>query len=220
MSVGYREAGYFPEAVVNFLALLGWNDGTEQELFSLDELIEKFDLTRVHKAGAKFDYKKNTWFNHQYLQKQSDKNLALSLNKILIEKGVNTDLDLEKMISMTKERANFVADLWDLNHYFFEAPQIFDENVTKKFDENTVNLLSQTKEVIQKITNFDSLNVESVLKNWLAEQNIGVGKLMQPLRIAMVGELKGPHLFDIMSLIGQTETLKRLDFFIKTFKNA
>ena len=220
VSVGYREAGYFPEAVVNFLALLGWNDGTEQELFSLDELIEKFDLTRVHKAGAKFDYKKNTWFNHQYLQKQSDKNLALSLNKILIEKGVNTDLDLEKMISMTKERANFVADLWDLNHYFFEAPQAFDENVTKKFDENTVNLLSQTKDVIQKMTNFDSLNIESDLKNWLAEQNIGVGKLMQPLRIAMVGELKGPHLFDIMSLIGKTETLKRIDFFIKTFKNA
>lgn len=219
VSKGYREAGYFPEAVVNFLALLGWNDGTEQELFSLDELIEKFDLNRVHKAGAKFDYKKNTWFNHQYLQKQTDESLAKAFSGFLKEKRINTSLDLTKIVSLTKERANFLTDFWDLTHYFFESPTSFDENATKKFDESTFNLLEQIKAVINNLSDFESETIESQLKHWLSENNIGIGKLMQPLRVALVGALKGPHLFDIVSLIGKTETIKRIEFFIKTLKN-
>lgn len=218
-SSGYRESGYFPEAVVNFLALLGWNDGTEQELFSLDELIEKFDLSRVHKAGAKFDYKKNTWFNHQYLQKQNDAVLAKALANILKAKDINTSLDLKKIVSLTKDRANFITDFWDLTHYFFEAPSTFDEQATKKFDTSTFDLLQDAKTIISQMSDFNSLTIENELKNWLISQGVGVGKLMQPLRVALVGALKGVHLFDIIALIDKNECVSRIEFFIKTLKN-
>ena len=211
ISSGYRENGFFPEAVINFLALLGWNDGTEQEIFSLEELIEKFDLNRIHKAGAKFDPEKNKWFNHQYLQKQSDASLAESFKTILDKKGISTTLDLTKIVGMIKERANFVTEFWDLADYFFEAPTTYDEKAAKNWKEETPGLMQQVISELEKIEDFTSVNIETLLKEWMTANEIGMGKVMQPLRLSLVGALKGPHLFDIIEMIGKAETVKRIE---------
>ena len=211
ISSGYRENGFFPEAVVNFLALLGWNDGTDQELFSLEELAEKFDLNRVHKAGAKFDPDKNKWFNHQYLQKQSDESLAKTFAPIIAEKGISTDLDLTKIVSLIKERANFVSDFWELSDYFFVAPTTYDEKAAKNWKEETPNLMQQLISVLENIGDFTSINIETIVKDWMTKNEIGTGKVMQPFRLSLVGALKGPHLFDIVELLGKEETIKRLE---------
>ena len=211
VSSGYRENGFFPEAVINFLALLGWNDGTEQEIFSLEELVEKFDLNRIHKAGAKFDPEKNKWFNHQYLQKQSDASLAESFKTILDKKGISTSLDVTKIVSMIKERANFVTEFWDLADYFFEAPTTYDEKAAKNWKEETPGLMQQVISELEKIEDFTSVNIETLLKEWMTANEIGMGKVMQPLRLSLVGALKGPHLFDIIEMIGKAETVKRIE---------
>ncbi|MBA4152940.1 glutamate--tRNA ligase [Flavobacterium sp.] len=211
ISSGYREKGYFPEAVINFLALLGWNDGTDQELFTLEELADKFDLNRVHKAGAKFDPEKNKWFNHQYLQKQSDEELAKIFTPILTEKAISVENDkLIKIVSSIKERANFVSDFWDLADYFFVEPSTYDEKASKNWKEETPALMKQVIKVLESIEDFTSLNIETILKDWMTVNEIGMGKVMQPLRLSLVGALKGPHLFDIIELIGNEETIKRL----------
>ena len=212
VSSGYREKGYFPEAVINFLALLGWNDGTDQELFTLEELAEKFDLNRVHKAGAKFDPEKNKWFNHQYLQKQSDKELAEIFLSIIKEKGISVENNkLIKIVSSIKERANFVSDFWDLADYFFVEPSTYDEKASKNWKEETPALMKQVIEILESIEDFSSNNIETILKEWMTTNEIGMGKVMQPLRLSMVGALKGPHLFDIIELIGKEETVKRIE---------
>ncbi len=211
ISSGYRENGFFPEAVINFLALLGWNDGTEQEIFSLEELVQKFDLNRIHKAGAKFDPEKNKWFNHQYLQKQSDASLAESFKSILDKKGISTTLDLTKIVGMIKERANFVTEFWDLADYFFEAPVSYDEKAAKNWKEETPGLMQQVISELEKIEDFTSANIETLLKEWMTANEIGMGKVMQPLRLSLVGALKGPHLFDIIEMIGKAETVKRIE---------
>lgn len=213
VSSGYRETGYFPEAVINFLALLGWNDGTDQELFSLNELVEKFDLNRVHKAGAKFDPEKNKWFNHQYLQKQSDESLVNEFQKIVLGKTEKCDfsfVEMTKIVGLIKERANFVSDFWELADYFFEAPTSYDEKAAKNWKEETPSLMKQVIEVLASIDDFTSLNIETILKGWMTTNEIGMGKVMQPLRLSLVGALKGPHLFDIIELIGKEETVKRI----------
>ncbi len=210
-SMGYKENGFFPEAVVNFLALLGWNDGTEQEIFSLEELIEKFDLNRIHKAGAKFDPEKNKWFNHQYLQKQSDENLAELFKIELDKRAISTSLDLTKIVSLVKERANFVTELYDLSDYFFEAPTSYDEKASKNWKEETPELMQKVIVELNKIDNFTSANIETLLKEWMTANEIGMGKVMQPLRLSLVGALKGPHLFDIIEMIGKVETIKRIE---------
>ena len=212
ISSGYREKGFFPEAVVNFLALLGWNDGTEQELFSLEELAQKFDLNRVHKAGAKFDPEKNKWFNHQYLQKQSDESLAKAFAPTLAEKGIAVDNDkLIKIVSSIKERANFVSEFWDLADYFFVPPTTYDEKAAKNWKEDTPDLIRQLILVLDNIEDFTSINIETIVKDWMTQNEIGMGKVMQPFRLSLVGALKGPHLFDIVELIGKEETVKRLE---------
>lgn len=212
ISSGYREKGFFPEAVVNFLALLGWNDGTDQELFSLEELADKFDLNRVHKAGAKFDPEKNKWFNHQYLQKQSDESLANSFASILVEKGIQPDpTNLVKIVAAIKERANFVSEFWELSAFFFEAPTSYDEKAAKNWKEETPVLIQQLIEVLNTIEDFTSVNIETIVKEWMTANEIGMGKVMQPFRLSLVGALKGPHLFDIVELIGKQETIKRLE---------
>ena len=212
ISSGYRENGFFPEAVINFLALLGWNDGTDQELFSLEELVEKFDLNRVHKAGAKFDPDKNKWFNHQYLQKQSDEDLAKSFAPIVYEKGIDVDYtSLVKIVSLIKERANFVSEFWELSNFFFEAPTSYDEKAAKNWKEETPRLMQELISVLENISEFTSLNIETVVKDWMTQNEIGMGKIMQPFRLSLVGALKGPHLFDIVELIGKEETIKRLE---------
>lgn len=211
VSSGYRENGFFPEAVINFLALLGWNDGTEQEIFSLEELVQKFDLNRIHKAGAKFDPEKNKWFNHQYLQKQSDVSLAKAFEKALAKRNISTSLDLTKVVALIKERAHFVTEFWDLADYFFEAPTTYDEKAAKNWKEETPGLMQQVISELQKMEDFTSANIETLLKEWMTANEIGMGKVMQPLRLSLVGALKGPHLFDIIEMIGKTETIKRIE---------
>ncbi len=211
VSSGYREKGFFSEAVVNFLALLGWNDGTEKELFSLEELAQSFDLNRVHKAGAKFDPEKNKWFNHQYLVGKSDEELAKLFAPTLSEKGILIDeTKLVKIVSLIKERAHFVSEFWELSDYFFEAPTLYDEKASKNWKEETPSLMSDLFQLLESIEDFTSANVEAIVKDWMTTNEIGMGKVMQPLRLSLVGALKGPHLFDIMELIGKEETISRI----------
>ncbi|MDQ6469934.1 glutamate--tRNA ligase [Flavobacterium sp. LHD-80] len=217
ISSGYREKGFFPEAVVNFLALLGWNDGTDKELYSLEELVEAFDLSRVHKAGAKFDPEKNKWFNHQYLIKQNDADLAKSFSPILVEKGVDVSkYDVTRIVSLIKERAHFVSEFWDLTDFFFQAPTTYDEKASKNWKEETPALMQELISTLEYIDGFDSANIEAIVKDWLTKNEIGMGKVMQPFRLSLVGALKGPHLFDIVEIIGKEETISRIQKAIAT----
>ena len=217
VSSGYREKGFFPEAVVNFLALLGWNDGTDKELFSLEELVESFDLNRVHKSGAKFDPDKNKWFNHQYLIKQNDADLAKSFSPILVEKGVDVSkYDVTRIVSLIKERAHFVSEFWDLTDFFFQAPTSYDEKASKNWKEETPTLMQELISTLEYIDGFDSANIEAIVKDWLTKNEIGMGKVMQPFRLSLVGALKGPHLFDIVEIIGKEETISRIQKAIST----
>ena len=217
VSKGYREDGYFPEAFDNMLAFLGWNPGTEQELFSLDDLIQAFDLEKVGKSGSKFDLEKTKWFQHQYMVKKKDTELTELFIPILenkLDSSFDKQLDhdyITKVVSLIKERATFVADLWELGDFFFVAPVDYDPKAAKKnWKEGTKELMEALSGVIQKIDGFSSENVESTIKSWITSKEIGFGKVMQPLRLSLVGALKGPHLFDIASLIGKDETLKRI----------
>ncbi len=217
ISAGYREQGYFPEAVVNFLALLGWNDGTEQELFSLEELCERFDLARVHKAGAKFDPEKNKWFNHQYMMLKDDASLAKEFAKILNDKGIVREDDfIRKVVSLVKERADFVSDFWELSDYFFTAPSAYDEKASKNWKEDTPDLMRRVILELESVSAFEAKSVETHLKNWMAKNEIGMGKIMQPLRLSVVGALKGPDLFEILSMIGREEAIRRIQKAIDT----
>jgi glutamyl-tRNA synthetase len=218
-SDGYRENGFFPEAVINFLALLGWNDGTEQEIFSLNELVEKFDLNRIHKAGAKFDPEKNKWFNHQYLIGKSDESLAKAFEKDVINRIGKCDfsfVEMTKIVSLIKERAHFVNEFWDLADYFFVGPNAYDEKAAKNWKEETPVLMQQVISEVNNIEDFTSVNIETLLKEWMTTNEIGMGKVMQPLRLSLVGALKGPHLFDIIEMIGKAETIKRIGKAIQT----
>ncbi|KQO29615.1 glutamate--tRNA ligase [Flavobacterium sp. Leaf82] len=217
ISSGYREKGFFPEAVINFLALLGWNDGTDKELFSLEELVESFDLNRVHKSGAKFDPEKNKWFNHQYLIKQNNEDLAKSFSPILVEKGFSTPLEVTtKIVSLVKERAHFVSEFWDLTDFFFQAPTSYDEKASKNWKEETPALMQELISTLEYIDGFDSANIEAIVKDWLTKNEIGMGKVMQSFRLSLVGALKGPHLFDIVEIIGKEETISRIQKAIAT----
>lgn len=219
-SMGYREQGFFPEAVVNFLALLGWNDGTEKELFTLEELIESFDLARVNKSGAKFDPEKNKWFNHQFLVKKENSELAVYLQSVLNEKGITADNSVvEKVAGLVKDRANLTTDLYNLGDFFFIAPEKYDEKASKNWKEDTSGLMQQVISVIENVKIFEAKEIESTIKNWIQENELGMGKIMQPLRIAMVGEMKGPDLFEIIAVLGKDETIQRLHNAINNFKN-
>ncbi|HEA19924.1 MAG TPA: glutamate--tRNA ligase [Pricia antarctica] len=215
-SVGYREAGYFPEAVVNFLALLGWNPGTEEEILSLDALSDAFTIDRVNKSGARFDPDKTVWYNHQYLQKKTDAILATQFMPLL---GEHIDLELESaqtdyvqnVVSLIKERANFVTDFWELSHYFFTAPTTYDEKaIRKQWKEGSAEIMNQLVSFLETITNFSSENLEVSIKEWIAKKELSFGKVMPPLRLVIVGDMKGPHLFDIMGQIGKEECLGRI----------
>ena len=213
---GYREAGYFPETVVNFLALLGWNPGTEQELFSLDELVQSFELERVNKSGARFDPEKTKWYNHQYLQQKDNAHLAQLFVPYLknhLDSNELPSLDyVQHVVSLIKERANFVSDFWELASYFFKAPENFNPKAAKKqWKEDTSTILALLLSQLEDTTDFSSENLEKRTKDWIGEQGLSFGKVMPPLRLALVGDLKGPHLFDIMHLIGKSETLGRIE---------
>ena len=199
--------------MVNFLSLLGWNPGTEKEVFSLSELIESFSLERVNKSGARFDPEKTKWYNHQYLQAKSDKELTdlfISQNSSRLEDKEHDYI--EKVVSLIKERANFVVDLWDLGSYFFEAPTEFNEKAAKKqIKEDTPQILKQVAEIIENVSEFSSQNIENAIKVWIGEKELSFGKVMGPLRLSIVGDLKGPHLFDIIAMIGKEDTITRID---------
>ncbi len=209
---GYREDGYLPEAVVNMLAFLGWNPGTEQEIFSLDELVSAFELERVHKAGAKFDPEKTKWFQHQYLQMVDNAELASRFSIFLKEKGISTALDVTKIVSLLKERATFVNDLWEQGSFFFEAPKKYDEKaVEKAFKAETPELLKKVVSLLKSSADFSAENLSEKIKGWITSENIGFGKVMMPLRLALVGEMKGPDVFDIISILGEEESISRIE---------
>ena len=212
VSRGYKEDGYFSDAFINMLSLLGWNPGTEQEIFSLDELIEAFDLSRVSKSGAKFNPDKTNWFNQQYLQQKSNSELAELYLDILNGKKIDTDITyVEKVVSLIKERAVFVKDFWELSDYFFETPVKYDEKASKKqLKEDTSEILSEVSSVIESVDDFSSLTIETKVKEWITNKEISFGKVMQPLRLSLVGAMKGPHIFDIIEMIGKEETLHRI----------
>jgi glutamyl-tRNA synthetase len=211
-SSGYREAGYFPEAVVNFLSLLGWNSGTEQEIFSMQELIDLFSLDRVSKSGAKFDYEKGKWFNHKYLQSKPNDEIASIFQSTLVEKGIEADLvKVEKIVSLVKERANFVNELWSQSSFFFIAPTEYDpKTVQKRWKAETPAQMTELCEVLATITDFTPENTEEIVKQWIAEKEYNMGGIMNAFRLSVVGESKGPHMFDITAVIGKEETINRL----------
>ena len=209
---GYKEDGYFPEAMVNFLAFLGWNPGTEQELFSLDELIAAFELERVNKSGARFDPDKTKWFNHHYMQEQDNVVLAEAFKAQQSELSEIEAPFIAMVISLIKERATFVSDFWDLSHFFFTAPKSYDEKASKKaFKEGTADILNQVTSLIKDTEDFSVENLQTNIKGWITENDIGFGKVMMPLRLALVGALQGPDVFDIMFMVGKKETIKRIE---------
>lgn len=216
VSRGYREDGYFPDAFINMLAFLGWNPGTEQEIFSLEELSKVFSLEKVSKSGAKFDLDKTKWFQQQYMQQADDSMLAELFEK-LIKSEVSNPTDyisisyITKVVALIKERAIFVNDLWDLGHYFFETPKEYNAKAAKKaWKEDTNAIMQEIIEVLQKVENFSSKNIESNVKSWIQEKELGFGKVLMPFRLSLVGSMQGPHVFDIASLIGKDETIFRI----------
>ena len=217
VSRGYREDGYLPDAFINMLAMLGWNPGTDQEIFSLEELAKEFSLERVSKSGAKFSPEKTNWFNQQYLQQKSTTEVAALFSSILTEKGISSDSTyVETVIELVKERAVFVKDLWDLSDYFFANPTEFDAKASKKqWKETTSPLMLEVLAVLSSIEDFSSENIETILKEWITSKEIGFGKVMQPLRLSLVGALKGPHLFDIAAMIGKEATIQRIEYAIE-----
>jgi glutamyl-tRNA synthetase len=213
ISSGYRESGYFPEAFINILVFLGWNPGTEQEIFSLDELVRAFTIEGINKAGSRFDPEKAKWFNHQYLLSKSDAEIADLFMIELQQKGITADKDkVTRICSMVKERVNFVKEIWDQASFFFEQPETYDEKALQKFwKEDTPKLMIKIKSIIQSADPFTSKKLENDIKNYVEENELGFGKVMNPLRLLLVGAAMGPHLFDIMEIIGKSETLARID---------
>ncbi|WP_434037227.1 glutamate--tRNA ligase [Formosa sp. 4Alg 33] len=212
VSRGYKEDGYFADGVINFLAFLGWNPGTEQELFSLDELVEAFDIERVHKAGARFDPDKIKWFNHHYMQEQNNDELAEAFKA---QRDELKDIDVNYIamaVNLIKERATFISDLWDLSSFFFEAPKTYDEKASKKaIKDDTRALLSELATLINTIEDFSTETLQNTVKGWITSKEIGFGKVMMPLRLALVGALQGPDVFDIMFMIGKQESIARIE---------
>lgn len=214
-SQGYREAGYFPEAVLNFLAMLGWNPGTEQELFSKAELIKAFHLERVQKSGARFDPDKNKWYNHHYLQQKPLEELIPDFRTQLAGRLKDTtafsDAYLERVLGLIRERASFLWEAADLGMYFFATPETYEEKaVRKQWKEQTPELLGQVAALLDALSDFSSEATEAAVKKWIGEQGLSFGQVMPPLRLVLVGAMQGPHLFDIMELIGKEQTLGRI----------
>lgn len=220
-SSGYREAGYFPEAVVNFLALLGWHAEGDEEFFSMEQLIERFSLNRVSKSGAKFDYEKGKWFNHQYLMLKDDKTLAEIIKPQIVAKyGIDCPMDkLITAVSYTKNRCTFPSDFWEQIHFFFIAPTEYDEKTRqKRWKESSPQDMRELYAVLEGIDDFSLENTEKVVMQWIADKQYNTGTIMNAFRLCLVGEGKGPHMFEITSLLGKTETLQRLDRAIKELK--
>lgn len=213
VSSGYRESGYISDAFINMLSFLGWNPGTTQEIFSMEGLIEAFSLERVSKAGAKFDFDKTRWFNQQYLRAKTKEELSQGLQIILKENGVEAEDDfVETVCEQLKERATFIKDMWEEGKYYFSAPTSYDEKtIRKKWKEDTPKYMTELKYRIEKISDFNSENIEKEFKSYLEENELGMGKLLPAFRVSLTGLGMGPSLFDIASLLGKEETIKRME---------
>ncbi|HKK41792.1 MAG TPA: glutamate--tRNA ligase [Bacteroidales bacterium] len=209
---GYREEGYYPEAFVNMIAFLGWNPGTEQEIFSMDELIDSFSLDRVGKSGSRFDPDKAKWFNHQYLQKKTNNELALEFREVLRAKGLHYDVvRIEILITLVKERLSFVREIWGQTDFFFIAPETYDPQVIqKRWKDDSPKILKELAEELEKLADFSTLAVETAVKGWIEDRGYNTGAVMNVFRLVIVGASRGPHMFDIVSWIGKEETLDRI----------
>lgn len=223
VSSGYREAGYLPEAVINFLALLGWNPGDDREIMSMDELIEAFSFEHCSRSGAKFDYEKGKWFNHKYLQEIDDNSLAKMFMPTLKEKGIDgySEAYIAKAVGMVKGRISFVKDLWEQAAFFFVRPTSFNEkDIKKRWKEDTPRIMNELISVLEGIDDFSSKNAEEIVLGWITQNEYHTGNVMNAFRLAVVGECKGPHMFDITELMGKDETIARIRLGLENIKPA
>ena len=220
ISAGFREQGYFPEAVINFLALLGWNPGTEQELFTLDELVDLFDITKCSKAGARFDYQKGIWFNHEYILKKSDAEIAQLFAPIVAGNGIDEPLErVRQVVAMMKDRVNFVKELWPLCSFFFIPPTSYDEKtVRKRWKEDSPKVMGELADVLEALDDFSLEHQEHEVMKWVEAKGYKLGDVMNAFRLALVGIGKGPGMFDISAFLGKEETLSGLRTAIKNIK--
>ena len=211
-SSGYRESGYLPEAVVNFLALLGWNPGNDEELLSMDDLVRLFDLTKCSKAGAKFDYVKGQWFNHEYILNSDDEKLAPTFADILRDNGIEAPMEsIVRVVGLMKGRVNFIKELWPLCSFFFVAPTTYDEKTVKKrWKDFSARQMGELAALLEALSDFSMAAQEEAVNAWLAENDYKMGDVMNAWRLTLVGEGKGPHMYEISSFLGQAETLKRM----------
>ena len=213
VSKGYREEGYLPEAVVNFLALLGWNPGNDQELMSMDELISLFSFEHCSRNGAKFDFEKGKWFNHKYLSEKPDAELAALFRPILDEKGITgfSDEYVARAVGMVKSRISFVKDLWEQASFFFVAPDTFSEkDIKKRWKDDTPRIMEELIGVLENLPDFSSKPSEEIVLKWITDNGYHMGNVMNAFRLTVVGECKGPHMFDITELMGREETIRRI----------
>ena len=220
ISSGYRESGYVPEAVGNFLALRGWNPGTEQEMFSLDELVEQFDIHKCSKSGAKFDFQKGIWFNHEYILRKSNEEIADLFAPIVANNGVDESMErITQVVAMMKDRVSFVKELWPLCSFFFIAPTEYDQKTVKKrWKEDSAKVMGELAEVLNGIDDFSIEGQEPVVMKWVEDKGYKLGDVMNAFRLALVGIGKGPGMFDISAFLGKEETIKRLQRAIEVLK--
>ena len=220
VSSGFRESGYFPEAVINFLALLGWNPGTEQELFTLEELVNAFDITKCSKSGARFDYQKGIWFNHEYILHKSNEEIAKLFASVVANNGVDETLErITLVVSMMKDRVNFVHELWPLCSFFFLPPLEYDEKTVKKrWKENSAQVMTELADVLESLDDFSIEHQEQVVMAWIEEKGYKLGDVMNAFRLVLVGIGKGPGMFDISAFLGKEETLRRIRRAVEVLK--
>jgi len=219
-SSGYREGGYLPEAVVNILALLGWNSGSEQELFTMQELIEKFSLEKIGKSGAKFDPEKARWFNHQYIQMKSDEELAEIFQKELEMRNIIVPFEkIIRAVGLVKERVYLLHEFWEQSHFLFETPKEYDPQVIKKrWKEDTAEHLEKIAAILQEITPFEKNAAHDKVANYISENELNMGQIMNCLRLSLVGAAKGPDLFEIIDFLGVPEVVGRIKKAIQTIQ--
>ena len=223
ISSGYRERGYLPEAVVNFLALLGWNPGDDTEIMSMDELIAKFSLDHCSRSGARFDFEKGKWFNHKYLQEMTDDELAQLFKPVLRSHGVDPeafdDSYIARAVAMVKSRINFVSDLWEQARFFFVEPESYDPKAVKKrWSEEMPRIMTELIEVLKGLPDFSSQAAEPIVLGWIESKGYHLGNVMNAFRLTVVGECKGPHMFDITELLGLDETVRRIALGVERIK--
>lgn len=213
ISSGYRESGYMPQAVINFLALLGWNPGDDKEIMSLDEIVSKFKLENCSRSGAKFDFVKAQWFNHEYILNTPSSELAPAFNSILKDNGIDVAVErAEQVVEMMKGRVNFIKELWPLCKFFFVAPEEYDaKTVKKRWKENSPEVMTELKELLAGLDDFSIDNQDRHVMAWIADKGYGTGDVLNAFRLTMVGEGIGPHVFDISAFIGKEETIRRME---------